>query len=81
MNQPIYPSTDFEFEPKTFRLLTEASTLGLRPGQWPTSVKVLSASGEVRHFGIAHTQVVDDEILWVDYTSALGPMTLRVFND
>ena len=57
----------------------EASTLGLRPGEWP--VKIETDMGNKLPFVFSSKEVVDGDLCWVTYRQDLGCISLRVYND
>lgn len=66
-----------EFEPHKF--VAEASSLGLRPGEWPTLIGTTLGNG--RNFVRARSEERDGDLLWVVYLQTFGCIELKIFND
>lgn len=64
-----------------FRHCVEASTLGLRPGEWPASLDVDPKFGNGQPLVRGLAQWSDGELQAVEYHQALGVLILVVFND
>lgn len=67
-----------EVEPHTF--VTEASDLGLRPGEWPQFLTTNLGNG-LRLVRSTKKLDADGDLLWVTYHQAAGCIRLRIFND
>lgn len=67
-----------ETEPHKF--CTEASDLGLRPGEWPQTLHAPDL-GNGLPLTLDHAEEKDGDLLWIDYRQSLGIIRLRVFND
>lgn len=63
------------------RYLTEASTLGLRPGEWPEQLDVEPGFGNGQPLLRYHTRGTVDFIEFVLYRQGNGSIEVRVFND
>jgi len=61
------------------RLATEASELGLKPGQWPTELYLVGDSEPTRFARVAQLHSAD-EVIGYEYRSD-GGLLLTVFND
>ena len=62
------------------RMVTaEASTLGLRPGEWPD--RLPSWIGNGRDLIKFNDYVDEGDLIYVDYLQANGELTLRIYND
>jgi hypothetical protein len=57
----------------------EASTLGLKPGEWPRTIETELGNGMV--FIAMRREVRDGDLLWVDYLQGNGCIWLRIYND
>lgn len=59
----------------------EASQIGLKPGEWPTSIETKIGNG--RPFRRMSKKMQDDgeTIAWVTYIQEFGNCRLRIFND
>ena len=57
----------------------EASTLGLKPGEWPNRID--TDMGNEMPFLFSLQKVVDGDLLWVDYRQGNGCIFLRIYND
>jgi hypothetical protein len=57
----------------------EASTLGIRPGQWPVAIETELGNG--LPFRFSTKEIRDGELLWVDYFQGNGCIWLRIYND
>jgi hypothetical protein len=57
----------------------EASTLGLRVGEWP--VKIETDMGNGLPFVFYDKKIDDGDLLWVTYRQDLGCISLRIYND
>jgi len=66
-----------EYQPHHF--CTEASTLGLRPGQWPEKIETKIGNGQP--FYIISKKSTDGDIEYATYRQDCGCVVLRVFND
>lgn len=66
-------------EVECHRWSTEASDLGLSPGNWPEQLPTIL--GNKLPFLRDTKKVRDGDLLWVTYRQALGCISLRVFND
>lgn len=66
-------------EYETRKFCAEASTLGLKPGDWPRTIETDMGNGMI--FIAQHKEVRDGDLLWVDYFQANGCITLKIFND
>jgi hypothetical protein len=60
-------------------LVTEASTLGIGPGRWPTELQ--TTLGNKLPFALHLQTVVDGETTKVKYKQVAGSLMLTVFND
>jgi hypothetical protein len=78
MTQMIHYNDVTEAEVHLFT--AEASSLGLRAGEWPQNLE--TKIGNQRPF-IRTSKKVDAEggLLWVTYRQDLGCVVLRIFND
>lgn len=67
-----------EFRPHWFS--TDASDLGLRPGQWPEFIRTELGN---KHTLVRWTKKLDEEgeLLWVTYRQSVGCVLLRIYND
>jgi hypothetical protein len=67
-----------EVEPHFF--VTEASDLGLRPGEWPVKIQTEVGNGQSL---VRASKKVDAEgdLLWVTYVQTLGCVRVRIYND
>lgn len=64
------------------KLVTEASTVGLAPGEWPDFVAVVDDAGEGFLFGPARSDVrVAGELVAVVYHNRTGAGELHILND
>ena len=61
--------------------VSEASTLGFRPGEWPSSLQAPFDIGNGAVFVISEEKRVDGEIVYVRYRQLIGSLDLIVFND
>jgi hypothetical protein len=61
------------------RFTTEASDIGLRPGEWPRIIETKIGNGQP--FIAMRKEVRDGDLLWVDYLQGNGCIWLRIFND
>lgn len=62
--------------------VTEASTLGLRPGEWPPTLECDSKFGNGCRLIRGDTERnADGELVAVNYRQMFGVIGLRVFND
>jgi hypothetical protein len=77
MAQMIYYKDVTEEEVHLFTV--EASSLGLRAGEWPQ--KIETEIGNRRPFIRTSKKVGDEGLLWVTYRQDLGCVVLRIFND
>jgi hypothetical protein len=66
-----------EYEPHKFS--AEASSLGLRPGEWPRTINTTLGNGVM--FVAQRQEIRDGDLLWVDYFQGNGCITLRIYND
>lgn len=67
----------FEIEPHLFT--AEASSLGLKPGEWPGQLDTTLGNGQplLRKRWREH----EGDIQYVEYWQAFGCVRLRIFND
>lgn len=68
-------------ETGNFRSCVEASTLGLRAGEWPAYLDVAPGFGNGQQLVRKHHQIRDGELVAVDYTQIAGCLTVTIFND
>jgi len=61
------------------RLVTEASTIGLAPGEWPESVTVLNERNEGLIFGPTVTPLEDGG--WMYHSRTGQGFSLHILND
>jgi hypothetical protein len=66
-------------EYETHKWSAEASTLGLKPGEWPRTIETTLGNGMV--FIAQRQEVRDGDLLWVDYFQGNGCISLRIYND
>ena len=66
-----------EFE--TYRFSACASDIGLKAGDWPTSIETDLGNGQP--FLRQSKKVDAGSLLWVTYAQALGCIFLRIYND
>jgi len=67
-------------EMECHRWATEASDIGLRPGQWPTQIETTLGNG--LPFIAQHAEhAPDGELIAVRYLQANGCIQIRIFND
>lgn len=68
-------ATEFEVH----KFVVEASTAGLRPGEWPTNIETNLGNGQklVR----SHAERHNGELTAVVYKQALGCITVNILND
>jgi hypothetical protein len=66
-------------EVEVHQFATEASTLGIKPGEWPDEMPTIL--GNRLDFAIHHAECRDGDLLWVEYRQEFGCITLKVFND
>lgn len=59
--------------------VTEASTLGLKPGEWPKRLN--TDLGNRLPFILKSVSAPAGELLYVTYVQAMGCIELKVFND
>jgi hypothetical protein len=64
-----------------FRHCVEASTIGLRPGEWPQSLDVTKNFGNGMPLSRGEPEMRDGELMAVNYRQVGGLICLRVFND
>jgi hypothetical protein len=65
-----------------FVQVVEASTLGLRPGEWPATLQCEPAFGNGRPLIRGDMERSSDgELVAVNYRQMFGVIGLRVFND
>jgi hypothetical protein len=70
---------DLLFGQDRFLLSAEASTLGLKPGQWPTAIQ--TDIGNQRPFVIRGSTKEGGDLRYVDYLQPHSEFVLRIFND
>lgn len=80
----VVKESDFTVEHNHY--FSEASTLGLRPGQWPDFLVIADELGygklvKFRHMGQSQDPAEDME--WADYESVDkdGPDSVTIYND
>lgn len=61
--------------------VTEASSIGCMPGQWPTQLSVDPMIGNGNPLLRMAPEYRDGEVVAVTYRQAWGIVTVRVFND
>lgn len=69
-------------ELRNFQHCVEASTVGLRPGEWPSTLEVAPAFGNgqpLLRANMEHTE--EGELFAVNYRQLCGVLVLRIFND
>ncbi|MET3996019.1 hypothetical protein ABID65_007691 [Bradyrhizobium sp. S3.9.2] len=57
----------------------EASTLGIRVGEWPTRIETDLGNG--MPFILSHSKSQHGDLLWVTCSQANGCISLRIYND
>jgi hypothetical protein len=62
-------------------LTTEASTIGLKPGEWPDFIAVVNDANNGFLFGNPQDMFNHGELGAVNYTTKDGAFHLTVFND
>jgi len=79
MNANIEVTDKNATEDAVHRWSAEASTIGLKPGDWPA---VLPTSLGNQHPFLLGTKEKDGaELVCVNYRQAFGNITLKIFND
>lgn len=69
-----------EYEPRCFQ--TDASDLGLRPGEWPLVLEVSTDIGNGRSFiEPAIIRNPDGDVAYVVYRQQFGCISLKIWND
>ncbi len=66
------------------KLVAEASTIGLRPGEWPDFVAVIDKEGKGFLFGPNyrdHRSAIGNEFLSREYFSRASQVSLDILND
>ena len=82
MREPITFQTIIQVDGSLFGFMAEASSLGLRPGEWPQALPVRKDVGNGLPFARPKARLnADGEIVSVAYVQDLGCLTLTVFND
>lgn len=66
-------------EYEVHKFSAEASTLGLKPGEWPNRID--TDMGNKMPFLFPLPEVRDGDLLWVTYRQGNGCISLRVYND
>lgn len=66
-----------EHDPGHFTV--EASGIGLRPGEWPSTIETTLGNGLL--FLAQRKEVRDGDLLWVEYWQGNGCIRLTVYND
>jgi hypothetical protein len=61
------------------RYVAEASTVGLRPGQWPTIIT--SKFDDCVNFILTKFERYQDELIAVRYESVQGDIIVTIYND
>lgn len=87
MNRPTFTvqNVRLDFNPENiYRYIVEASLLGLRPGQWPTTITVTLENGQ-SHFLVPgrDERTADNELISRTYVAldGFGPNALVILND
>jgi len=62
-------------------LETEASMLGLRPGEWPEQIPAPTFGNGMPFLRSTKMLSPDGDLVWVRYNQANGSMSLVVWND
>ena len=65
-------------ETETNRFVTEASTIGLKPGDWPDQLP--TAMGNKQPFVLANRQWSKGELRWAEYRQSNGYLTIFILN-
>lgn len=67
-------------EAEVHRFVAEASTLGLRPGEWPRAIDTDLGNGRP-FYATGATRDDEGGLIEVQYLQELGCITLHVLND
>lgn len=78
---PIFVSRERVQEHQVHRFTAWASELGLRPGQWPSTLTTDLGNGQPLYRSHVALSPDGTEVQSVCYSQALGCITLTVFND
>lgn len=66
-------------EDEVHKFSVEASDIGLRPGEWPRTIKTTLGNGMI--LIAQRREVREGDLLWVDYLQGNGCLWLRIYND
>lgn len=70
-----------ESKERRHHFYTEASDLGLRAGQWPTTIKTTLGNGRPFIYQGSEYDASGEELEGVMYRQSNGILTLMIFND
>ena len=77
--EPMQVSAEQVTEASPHHFTVEASSLGLKPGQWPTTFNTKWGNGQP--FKLLCSRQLNGEVMSVVYMQSAGCVFLEIFND